>query len=120
MPIRLSPFPSPPNGSPAFPVVPLVPWLPALFPRPRIRFPTAAVPFPSPCDLGVVVEDFTDAEEGLFRTTDCGAAFFTFSFFSVFGVVMLILFPVVTFSFTADDGTAAGWGCVILSEEAKL
>jgi hypothetical protein len=48
IPTLLSPFPSPPKGSPAFPIPSPVPWLPALVPLPLIRFPMAAFPFPSP------------------------------------------------------------------------
>lgn len=54
-PILLSPFPSPPSGSPEFPAALLPsPWLPCLVPRPRSKLPTAAVPCPSPFPVGAL------------------------------------------------------------------
>ena len=81
MPILLSPFPSPPKGSPALPVVPVVPCVPVLVPRPFKRFPMAAVPLPSPVP---VLEFGVIAFAGLF--------FIGFDFVGVLGVALTICY----------------------------
>jgi len=81
-----------------------VPCDPVFVPRPLIKFPIAAVPFPSPepvfelegvdLELDAFVEDFVeDFDEE--ATVD----FVFFSDFSEFFTVFIALVPVITFSF---------------------
>lgn len=101
IPTLLSPFPSPPKGSPAFPIPFPSPWLPAFVPRPLIRFPIAAFPLPSPFpvfELAVAAPDFF-----VFFVAEVLVEVFLLSALdsSLFETEVLALFPVIILSFAS-------------------
>lgn len=102
----LSPFPSPPKGSPALPLVPAFPWFPELLPLPRIKFPIAAVPLPSPWAFAAVLFDFLVVE--VLFVVDFVVFFRFFSTFSGFGAEIFALFPEIILSWTIGFGFTFG------------
>ena len=88
-----------------------------MVPRPLIKFPIAAVPFPSPVpvfELGVAAFVAAALVEIVFVgvfSVDLDAVFVSVLVtFSTFGAEALLLLPVKIFSFTGFAGSTTGSG----------